>query len=84
MKIKLGDKVKDTVCGLVGMAVARTEFIEGCKRITIQPKVNKDGTVPDSITVDEPLVEVITPKKRKKETETGGPMMKGGKFNYGK
>ena len=73
--IKLGDKVKDTVTGLTGIAVARTEWINGCARITIQPPIKKDGTPPDNYTVDEPQVAVVTKKKVKRgPKDTGGPM----------
>ena len=73
--LKLGQEVRDTVTGFKGIAVTRTEFLQGCKRVEVQPKVNKDGTIPDVACFDEPQLEVIgdgiLPKKEEKEA--GGP-----------
>ena len=72
MSIKLGQKVRDTVSGLVGIAICRAEWLHGCIRIVVQPGVDKDGKVPDSCSVDEPQLEIIDngllikePEKRK-------------------
>lgn len=76
MKIQLGDKLKDTISGIEGIAVGRTVWIHGCERITIQP-VAKDNVVPDPITFDEPQLEIIERKKGKKtvkKKKTGGPL----------
>ena len=71
-KIKLGDKVEHTITGVKGIAVAITEYISGCSRITIQQRVNKDGKLPDSLSFDEPEIKVLQSKKQKRETITGG------------
>ena len=73
MKIQLGDEVQDTVTGFKGIAVARTSWITGCNRITIQPKADSKNKIDESQTFDEPLVEVIKAKKMPKEKKkTGG------------
>ena len=73
-EIQLGDHVKDTVTGLKGVAVGRSEWLYGCRRITVQPKVDTDGKVPDSVTFDEPqLVLVRRAKTPAKKRTTGGP-----------
>lgn len=73
-EIKLGDKVKDTITGFKGIAVARTIWINGCDRIVIQPEgLNKEGATFDVQTFDEPQVEIITSAKPRKKTKTGGP-----------
>lgn len=60
MLVVLGDRVKDKVTGLSGIAVARTEWLYGCIRITVQPeKLGKDGNVPETSTFDEPQLEVV-------------------------
>lgn len=75
-KIELGDTVKDSVSGFTGKAVARTTWISGCDRIAVQPAVDKDGKLPDSMSFDEPLL-VIVKKAVNKNTpamhKTGGP-----------
>lgn len=36
--IELGDKVEDRVTGLVGIAVARVEYLNGCVQFCVQPR----------------------------------------------
>jgi hypothetical protein len=74
MRINLGDKAACTITGFTGICVARTEWISGCTRVTLQPAVDKDGKVPDGQTFDEPMLKVVKagaialgPK------DTGGP-----------
>ena len=64
--INLGDKVKDSVTGFTGIAIGRTQWLQGCDRIVVQPQVAKDGKLPDSATFDEPQLIVLVPKKVKK------------------
>lgn len=60
VRVGLGDRVKDRISGIKGIAIARTEWLYGCVRITIQPeKLDKDGKQHDNISVDEPQVQVI-------------------------
>lgn len=57
--IKNGDLVKDTITGLTGIAIARTEWLNGCVRITIQPQELKDGHPVDPATIDVQQCEVV-------------------------
>jgi len=83
--VNVGDKVKDTVTGLVGVAVVRSVWLNGCVRIGIQPQGVKDGKVPEMVSVDEPQLEVVKrkavahepeytpqPEKVDRRTGTGG------------
>lgn len=64
MKVKLGQKVRDTISGVEGVAVARTEWLYGCVRVTIQPEGSKDGKPYDYFNADEPqLVAARAPEK---------------------
>ena len=74
-EIKLGDKVKDPISGLVGIAVGKTVWLHGCARIVVQP-VGFDKTKKpfDSVNIDEPQLVVIQSKKIKEGNhKTGGP-----------
>jgi len=72
--IKLGDKVKDRITGFTGIAIARTQWLHGCERITILPdKLDKDGQPQESCSFDEPDIELIKPKRYARKTDTGGP-----------
>lgn len=61
--IELGMRVRDKVSGFEGVAVARTDWLSGCTRYSLQPKVDKDGKLPDVQGFDEPQLEVVTEKK---------------------
>lgn len=71
---QLGDEVKDSVSGFVGVAVAKYSYLNGCDRISVQPMVNGEGKLPDTATFDDPQLEVLTPGKvRRGPINTGGP-----------
>ncbi len=72
-KIKLGQKVRDTLTGLEGTAVARTKYLYGCVRIGVQPFNVKDGKPAEWVSVDEPQLEVIDAKAAEKAVPRHGP-----------
>lgn len=74
--IKLGTKVRDKVTGVTGIAIARTEWLNGCARIVVQPQEVKDGKPVESTCVDEPQIEVVDDDHvltKGRVTNTGGP-----------
>ena len=77
--IELGSKVKDLYTGFVGIAIARTEWLYACTRITVEPlKLTKDGAIGQTEAFDEQRLTVITkakPKVAKEYTAAapGGP-----------
>jgi len=81
MKVELGDEVKDTITGFKGIAVARTSWITGCDRITLQPQgLTKDNKTFEAESFDEVTLVVTKPKKakkvekpKKKPRKNGGP-----------
>ena len=81
--IKLGSKVKDEVTGFEGTAAARIEYLNGCIRYEVIPKVDKDGKYVDSIFFDVQRLVVLEGDKAPDETEqpkkkrsVGGPYKK--------
>lgn len=58
--IKLGDKVKDTVSGMVGIAISRTEFLHGCVRVGVQPQELHEGKPIEAVWIDEPQLDLVT------------------------
>ncbi len=42
-KFRLGQRLRDTVTGLEGIATARLEYLNGCMQYCISPSVDKDG-----------------------------------------
>lgn len=51
-EVKLGKEYRDKISGFVGVAVARTEWINGCVRVTLSPKLDKDGKWQDNVCLD--------------------------------
>lgn len=74
MSIELGDKVKDSVTGFVGIAVGRTKWLHGCERISVQPLVDKDGKCPEVMAFDAPQLIVVKAGVAKQgDPKKGGP-----------
>lgn len=77
--IKLGTKVRERVSGFEGVAVARTTWLTGCDRYTVQPTgLDKAGKPFESCTFDEPQLEVLGQPRRaavgpEAATNPGGP-----------
>ncbi len=73
--IKLGQQVQCKLTRFQGVAVARTEWINGCARIMVQPPVDKDGKLLDMQQFDEPQLTVIGESNypEKSAADTGGP-----------
>lgn len=69
--VKLGQKVRDKITGIEGIAIGRTEWLHGCVRVTLQPQKLLDGKVADTVTIDEPQLDVIAEKTIKPSPTTG-------------
>lgn len=61
--VQLGDEVRDAVSGFLGVAISRTEYLNGCARISVQPPVGRDGKLPEYQTFDEPQLKIIKVRK---------------------
>ena len=57
--IKLGQKVKDKVTGFTGIAVAKTEYLNGCIQLLVRPKKGKDQKYPDGVYIDIEELDVV-------------------------
>lgn len=78
MSVNLGDKVKDSVTGLEGIVTGKTDYLNGCTRVHVQPQELKDGKPVDFSVFDEPQLEVIQrdavkADRRPSGEKTGGP-----------
>ena len=58
--VNLGDEVKCRVTGFEGVAMGIGTYLHGCRRVSVQPPVDKDGKPRDAYDYDEPNLEVIT------------------------
>lgn len=57
--MKLGDKVRDTISGFEGTAIARVEYLNSCPRICIQGRVSDPSKAASAEYFDEAQVELI-------------------------
>lgn len=75
VNVQLGDEALDTVSGFRGVCVARTEWLNGCWRMTLQPRaLDKDGKPMEAQTFDDFQLEVTGPKAQPAGSKTtGGP-----------
>lgn len=71
--INLGDEVICKVTGFKGIVTAKTDYIHGCTRLSVQPKVSKDGKLPEMQAFDEPQLKVLNKAiVKRSHNETGG------------
>lgn len=77
---ELGDKVKDRVTGISGIAIYRCEFLNGCVQYGIKQQAGKDGKEIEAVACDSQQLELVDKglnkiaKKAPKKTYTGGIM----------
>lgn len=72
--IKLGALARDTITGYTGVVIAITDWLNGCRRITIQSKELKDGKPVDNCTFDLEQLDLVEEVRSKAiPTPKGGP-----------
>ena len=74
MNVELGQTAKDTISGFKGVVIGRTEWLNGCVRVGLQPPVDKDGKVPDAYWIDIEQAEVLDVEPKPKLQPSNGPM----------
>lgn len=74
--IVLGEKVKDKISGLTGIATARLEYLNGCVQYTVSPRLEKGKTELVAYNIDEENLEVVGKRVKIKKNTTGGPTHK--------
>lgn len=72
--IKLGTKARDKITGLTGIATTKTQWLNGCLRVGIQPQEIKDGKPVDPSFFDVEQVEFLVGGLVKESKRSGGPM----------
>ena len=63
--VKIGDRVKNWVNGMTGIATGRTEYLNGCRQFLVQHEtLDKDGKQIDGTWWDEQYLEVVLSQVR--------------------
>lgn len=80
--VELGDRVRDIVTGMQGVAIGITKWITGCDTVTFQPSLKADGSKPDTEFVDINRLVIIEKaavsiSRHKPERDSGGPQTHG-------
>ncbi len=72
-RIELGDMAKDALTGFEGVVVADTNWLHGCRRLTLQPRELRDSKPVESQTFDEPQCVLVLKDALVSTRDTGGP-----------
>lgn len=72
-KFNLGARVRDRMLGFEGFIDARTEYVNGCRRYAVQPKVGKDKKLPERQSFDEETLELLDEKLARQFMQPAGP-----------
>lgn len=77
-RAELGGVMRDRITGFRGTVIGRTEWLTGCATVALQPRVDKDGKVPDPEWFDENRLETVELAAAAGQmalpmTEAGGP-----------
>lgn len=73
-KVVLGSIARDTITGYEGVIIGKTEWLNGCVRITLQAKGLKDGKPLETHCVDVEQLELVEAAEPPKRKPAGGPM----------
>jgi len=73
MAAKLGDKAKDRITGFEGTVIAEHSYLNGCRRLSIQPNELKDGKPIEAQTFDIEQIDVVQAKQFPSLQPSGGP-----------
>jgi len=74
-KFKMGDELKDTLTGFSGIVVARSQYLTGCNRYSLQKqKLTKEGRPEKWESFDEDMLIKISGgiNLKKKKKQEGG------------
>jgi len=76
--IKLGQRITDPISGMEGIATGRVVHLNGCARILMSIKADKEGKHQPGTWFDEPLLKIVKEKREVKQglRTTGGPCEK--------
>lgn len=71
-KYELGSKAQCRITGYAGIITARTEWLYGCRRYTLQARQLAEGKPVESLYLDEDAVELFEAAEPHEAQATGG------------
>ena len=57
--IEMGDRLSDKVTGLVGIAIGRSEYLNGCVHWCLKPPIDEKGKMVEGEWIDEEQLEIV-------------------------
>lgn len=60
MTIQLGAKYKDRITGFEGRATGHVRYITGCNQVLLAPTVRPDGSLAESVWLDEQRLQLTS------------------------
>lgn len=72
--INLGDIAKDSITSFTGVVTGDFRYLNGCRRLCLQPKELKDGKPIESHTFDVEQIELVERAAPRAVEPSGGPM----------
>lgn len=76
-KIELGSEVECLITGFAGTATGRCEYLTGCIRVLVTPRIGADNKLPEDEWIDESVLKVTKPATggtTQDPEAPGGPM----------
>ena len=72
-RIKLGSEVKSNISDFKGIVTCAASHLNGCDRYFVNPKIGKDGKLPDGYWFDDgELIVLKAPVLERKNIQNGG------------
>ena len=72
-QFELGVECRSKISGFKGIITSRSQHLNGCDRYWIQPKVDKEGKLPDGMWFDDGEVVIVECEKiDRKNSDRGG------------
>lgn len=74
-EIDLGDQVRDRVTGYQGIVTGVHEYLQGCRRMTVQPPIDDQGKMREAYFFDEPQLDIQQKSVHTvDDSDSGGPI----------
>jgi hypothetical protein len=71
--VNLGDYVKDTITDFEGTVISRHEYLNGCVRLSLQPRELREGKLVEALTFDVEQLVLVKAAEPKLAIPKGGP-----------
>lgn len=70
---ELGSRVRDKITGYEGIIICRAQWLNNCNTYSVKRTELKDGLPQDSVSFDEPQLELVEEDVVSSSRNTGGP-----------